>query len=252
MEQSRKTRENEGIVRQAAVRGILFDKDGTLFDYHGTWTPILTEAAEVVARGRRALVPDMLAAIGYEEDKGRFAAGSIAGAGDTFGLADAWLAIAGGWERGALITELDGVFAREAPLRSLPVTGLAAFFVGLKAKGFFLGIATNDGAASASATGVRFGFAASLDFSAGYDSGYGQKPGPGMALAFCAATGLVPGEVAVVGDNRHDLEMGRRAGAGLNIGVLTGTGGRADLEPLADHVIESITDLPALLDGLAR
>tara|TARA_R110002110_G_scaffold63285_11_gene176152 strand:- start:5209 stop:5928 length:720 start_codon:yes stop_codon:yes gene_type:complete len=239
-------------VRQAGLRGILFDKDGTLFDYHGTWTPILREAAEVVARARPALVPDMLAAVGYDQGTGRFAAGSIAGAGDTFGLADVWLSIAGGWERDVLVAELDGIFAREAPLRSLPLTDLADFFASLKAKGFFLGIATNDVAASASATGARFGFATFLDFSAGYDSGYGQKPGPGMALAFCAATGLVPGEIAVVGDNGHDLEMGRRAGAGLNIGVLSGTGGRADLEPLADHVIESITDLPALLDRLAR
>jgi phosphoglycolate phosphatase len=52
----------------------------------------------------------------------------------------------------------------------------------------------------------------------------------------------------VVGDNMHDLEMGRGAGAGLLVGVLTGTSGEADLAPLADHVIADITLLSALLD----
>jgi phosphoglycolate phosphatase len=37
--------------------------------------------------------------------------------------------------------------------------------------------------------------------------------------------------------------MARAAGAALAIGVLTGVGGRADLEPLADVVIDSVEDL---------
>jgi phosphoglycolate phosphatase len=118
----------------------------------------------------------------------------------------------------------------------------------MKGRGLTLGIATNDVAASAAGTILRFGLSDYIDFAAGYDSGHGAKPGPGMALAFCAASGLAPGEVAVVGDNMHDLEMGRGAGAGLLVGVLTGTSTAADLAPLADHVIADITLLPALLD----
>ncbi|PKQ05211.1 MAG: haloacid dehalogenase [Alphaproteobacteria bacterium HGW-Alphaproteobacteria-11] len=232
------------------LRGVLFDKDGTLFEYHGTWAPILVEAAEAAARGQPALVPEMLEAIGYDTTSNRIRPGSIAGGGDTFGLADAWLAIAGGWERAALIAEMDALFTRLAPERSLPVTDLPAFFGGLRGRGLTLGIATNDVEASARATLERFGIGTLVDFSAGYDSGHGAKPGPGMALAFCAATGLAPHQIAVVGDNRHDLEMGRSAGAGLNIGVLTGTSAHDDLAPFADHVIESIVALPALLDGL--
>ena len=37
--------------------------------------------------------------------------------------------------------------------------------------------------------------------------------------------------------------MARAAGAGLIVGVLTGVGGRADLEPLADVVIASVEEL---------
>ncbi|MDO8839557.1 MAG: HAD family hydrolase [Parvibaculum sp.] len=231
------------------LRGVLFDKDGTLFNDNG-WGAIFVEAAEITAKGQSALVPDMLAAIGYDPATERFAAGSIGGAGNTFELADAWLAIAGGWEWQALVREMDALFTRLVPLRFPPVTDLPILFSSLKSRGLRLGIATNDVAASAQATIERFGLGDFIDFSAGYDSGHGAKPGPGMALAFCAATGLAPHQIAVVGDNSHDLEMGRSAGAGLNIGVLTGTSAHDDLAPFADHVIESIVALPALLDGL--
>jgi phosphoglycolate phosphatase len=57
-------------------------------------------------------------------------------------------------------------------------------------------------------------------------------------------------DVAVVGDNLHDLDMGRRAGAGLVVGVLTGNSERADLTAHADHVLESIVELEGVLDRL--
>jgi phosphoglycolate phosphatase-like HAD superfamily hydrolase len=40
--------------------------------------------------------------------------------------------------------------------------------------------------------------------------------------------------------------MGRAAGAGLTVGVLSGTSGRADLEGFADLIVDNINDLPAL------
>jgi phosphoglycolate phosphatase len=39
------------------------------------------------------------------------------------------------------------------------------------------------------------------------------------------------------------MQMGRSAGAGLVVGVLSGVGGRAELEPLADDVLESVGGL---------
>src|SRR3546814_12738269 len=64
--------------------------------------------------------------------------------------------------------------------------------------------------------------------------------------------GLDPAAVAVVGDSRHDLEMGRRAGCGLLVGVLTGTSSRDDLAPHAHHVIDSIAELEALMHPLSE
>ena len=85
-----------------------------------------------------------------------------------------------------------------------------------------------------------------FDFIAGFDSGYGAKPEPGMQLGFCAATGLRPEQVMMIGDSHHDLISGRAAGM-VTVGVLTGLATADDLAPLADVVLNHIGELPAYL-----
>lgn len=230
------------------IKAVLFDKDGTLFHYHETWGPILHEAANLVAQQDKALVPGLIEAAGYDAVSRRIRAGSIFAGGETVELARVWREAGAPQEQAALVELLDALFTREASLRSHPVTDLLSFLSGLAARGFMLGIATNDSVASAARTIERFGFGEFLAFYCGYDSGHGAKPGAGMVHAFCEAVGLSPEGVAVVGDNRHDLEMGRAAGAGLLVGVLTGTSGYEHLAPYADAVLDSIADLPALLE----
>ncbi|MGI9607907.1 MAG: HAD family hydrolase [Acidimicrobiales bacterium] len=56
-------------------------------------------------------------------------------------------------------------------------------------------------------------------------------------------------QVAIVGDTAADLEAGNRAGAGLVIGVLSGTHDRQRLEQAPHtHLIDSVADLPGVLD----
>ena len=64
-----------------------------------------------------------------------------------------------------------------------------------------------------------------------------------MVYGFCRAIGVEAREVAVVGDAVHDLAMGRAAGVGLNVGVLSGTSEREDLEDFADLILPSINDM---------
>ena len=76
-----------------------------------------------------------------------------------------------------------------------------------------------------------------------------MEPEPGMVHAFARATGVAEADIAVIGDSPRDLHMARAAGAGLVVGVLTGTSGAETLAPLADHVLDSIATLDALLSG---
>ena len=68
-------------------------------------------------------------------------------------------------------------------------------------------------------------------------------PAPDAFLHLCGLLGVAPERTAMVGDSLMDLQMARAAGAGRVIGVLSGVGVRAELEPLADVVIPSIGDL---------
>jgi phosphoglycolate phosphatase len=140
---------------------------------------------------------------------------------------------------------------RTSAVVPVPVTDLSALLGRLKTRGLRLGVATMDSHAAAVRSANEFAFHHHLDFIAGYDSGHGHKPGPGMMAAFCTAVAIEPRHVAVVGDTPHDMGMARSAGAGLAIGVLTGASPRFELEALADHILDSIGDLEVAL-GLAR
>ena len=96
---------------------------------------------------------------------------------------------------------------------------------------------------------VTLGVAQLFDAAFGYDAVASPKPAPDMILAFSDLTGLKPGAIAMVGDNRHDLEMARAGGCGLAIGVLSGTGTRESLSQIADVILDSVADLPAFLSA---
>lgn len=231
------------------IKGIVFDKDGTLIDYARTWVPINIRAAEYAAAGDTALARRLLALGGHDPDANVVGGGSLLAAGHTGEIAQAWVEAGAPHPHPGLVEALDAIFTEGAE-GSVAVTDLAALFARLVERGMTLGVATSDSAAGAHATLKSVGLGGQDFFVAGYDSGHGGKPEAGMVLAFCRQNGIEPSEVAVVGDNLHDIHMGRAAGCGLCVGVLTGTASEAELAAEADHVIGGIDRLEALLDDL--
>jgi phosphoglycolate phosphatase len=229
-----------------AIKGILFDKDGTLLDYDASWLPVNRKLADIAAEGDAALADRLLSACGMDPVTGHVVPDSLLAAGNTRQISEGLVAAGSRLDIDDLTRQLDALFSGAAEF-AVPVTDLGAFFRRMKARGYRLGVASSDNQTSIRETARRFGFADCLDYVAGYDSGFGVKPEPGMVLGFCAATGLLPHQVAMVGDNNHDLHMGRNAGVGLNIGVLTGTGSRDSLGKAADYCLADITELEQLL-----
>ena len=232
--------------RLGKIAGILFDKDGTLLNYDASWLPVNRELARIAARDDQALADHLLLACGMDPVTGRIVPDSLLAAGNTHQISEGLIAAGSTLDLHDLIVQLDDLFAGAAAF-SVPVTDLGAFFRRLKARGYRLGVASSDNERSIRQTAERFGFIDCLDYIAGYDSGFGVKPEPGMVLGFCRATGLVPEQVAMVGDNNHDLHMGRNAGVGLNVGVLTGTGSPESLGAASDYCLADITLLEELL-----
>lgn len=239
-------------MTQSTIRGLLFDKDGTLFDFQATWGAVVDETLSRLAK-TAAMADAMAADIGFERGSRRFLPGSPVVAGSLGEIA------------GILATHRPDLAQREIERTAIAcadeatangdlapaVPDLAGFLAGLAANGYTLGVATHDTEAAARYQLETVGALEVFDFVAGYDSGHGLKPGPGMLLAFAKATGLAPAQIAMIGDSVHDLRVAPAAGAALGVGVLTGPATAEDLADDADHILSSIADLPSLLAGLA-
>lgn len=234
----------------ADIKGILFDKDGTLVDFEKTWYALAELMAMHAAEGDRKRADALMALAGYDYANSCFKADSVFAAGTNADIVALWYPEAGDASRKDMTLFFDTFTAEQGALQSVPLPGSRDTIAGLHRAGFRLGVATNDSTGGAEKTLLALGIAQMFDAAYGYDAVANPKPAPDTIVAFCDLTGLKPSEIAMVGDNRHDLEMAKAGGA-LAIGVLSGTGTRESLSPLADVVLDSIVQLPGYLAGRA-
>jgi len=229
------------------IKGLLFDKDGTLLDYHQTWAPLNRSAALHIAGGDLELAERMLDHAGQDPLTDRVRPGSDLAAGTAIEIATAFAHVHPDHGQDDLPGLVDSVFQRDLAHHSTPVEGLNRVIDVFARRGIKLGLVTADSEEGAIISLTPFGILEQFEFVCGYDSGPTAKPDPAPVHAFCDTTGLLVAEVAVIGDNYHDMDMGRAAGAGLLVGVLTGTSDHDELSAHADVVLDSIADLEACL-----
>ena len=226
------------------IKAILFDKDGTLFDFRDTWEvwaqSFLTRISGADA-DRAAALGD---AVGFDTATGTFSSDSIVIAGTPGEVADALLPHLPDMSRTALLDLLNEEAAK-APQSE--VTPLIPLLTDLRDRGLRLGVATNDAQAPARAHLETSGITHLFDFIAGFDSGFGGKPAPGQLLAFADQINLPPDQIAMIGDSTHDLIAAKAAGM-LRVAVLTGLASEGTLAPHADLILPDISHLPGWLD----
>lgn len=232
------------------MRGILFDKDGTLLDFEATWTPVLKRLALQAAGGDPERAARLLDEGGLDAATGKFRAGSVIGAGTNALIVELWHPELSGPELAEAIAAMDRAALAHGARHSVPIPGVLDALAALSGRGLAMGVATNDGTEAARAALVATGMAAHLPHIFGYDSVTRSKPAPDMVLAFAREAGLMPADIAVIGDNAHDMEMARAAGA-LAIGVTSGNSSADDLAPLADVILPGVVALPEWLDANA-
>lgn len=234
------------VMARPSIRGVLFDKDGTLIDYQASWAPTNLGAGRLAAQGDTELAARLLTIAGVDPATGYATSDGLLASGNTEDVAQAWVEAGARFGMAELTGRLDTLF-RSAVVAAVPVCDLAALFASLADRGLALGIASSDSEAAVNATAERFGLEPHLVFQCGYDSGHGAKPERGMVDGFCAATGLPADAVAVVGDSSHDMHMAAAAGAGLRVAVLTGAGSAETLRPLSHILLPSIAGLEQAL-----
>ncbi len=225
------------------IKALLFDKDGTLFDFHATWGVWAARLLDHLSAGDAVLKADLAGAIDYDLAGARFRPTSVAIAGTMDEIVAALLAHLPDRSAADLAQEMH-VMAQNAP--QVAAAPLRALMPQLRAMGLKLGVMTNDSEASAKVHLTREEALDFFDCVFGADSGHGAKPDPAPLLALAKAVGVDPAQCAMLGDSLHDLQAAKAAGM-VPVGVLTGPATAQDLAPYAHTVLNDIGELPQWL-----
>lgn len=229
------------------IKAILFDKDGTLIDVNRTWIPLYRDMLMAEFGVPEPGAYAMMTTAGYDQRSDSFLAGSVLAGGTTRQLIEIWWPRETAQRQAEIAHRIDHHYAPLARKYLLPLFDVALLLDELNGMGLTLGVGTNDSVASAQGQMQHLGVADRFAAIIGSDSVAIPKPSGQMILHFAKLVGCQPDEIAMVGDNTHDLEEARHGGAGLAIGVLSGNGATDDLGPLADVLLSNATELPAHL-----
>ncbi|WP_424947035.1 HAD family hydrolase [Candidatus Spongiihabitans sp.] len=234
------------------IKGILFDKDGTLLDFNGSWLAPYVQVTQFIAQsmGRPELKESLMTDGGFIPETGGWVSDSLLTSASNQQILEFWSQQIGQPIVGENLHHIKQIFSRAASRYAPAIEDLHGFLNRLKARGMRLGLATMDDEKNARRMLATLQLTGLFDFVCGADSGYGVKPEPGMVHAFCQSCGLAAKQVIMVGDSPKDLNMGKNAGAAYSIGVLTGAHDRAALSAHADDVLDDISCLNRFLRGL--
>ncbi|WP_243388047.1 HAD family hydrolase [Bacillus kexueae] len=238
------------------IKGILFDKDGTILNFHGLWSEVLNELVKSICKHYQVdkvkeLSSSLLTSIDVTETS--IIPNGIFASGTNEDIMEAFLRVMN--QSGVKVDE-DSFkpFVKEEMNRLVherkhlitPTAPLVPLFSTLKEKGIKLGISTADDYEITMVCLEALNVKDYFDF-IGTSDQYHKKPNPHMFQAFCEKFSLKAEEVAVVGDTTTDMQFGLNANAGLRIGVLSGTSNVENIEKESDFLIDHIGKLTDVL-----
>jgi phosphoglycolate phosphatase len=227
-------------------RLIIFDKDGTLIDFHAMWSAwIRALAGRLERRLGRPVAGELYELVGFSELTGRAIPGGPLAVTPMAELRSLITSVVRGTgmsavQAGAVMRDL--WFVPDAT-RVTPLADLRLVFEALCADGIAIAVATSDDRAPAEATLKRLGVAGMVSALVAADESIPAKPAPDMLLHLCANLQVDPAWAVMVGDSVADMQMGHAAGVGACIGVLSGVSAHEDLAAAADIVLPSIAGL---------
>ena len=227
------------------IRGVIFDKDGTLFDFQSTWGIWTAQVLARIAGSDEALLQQLAEALGYDTQTRRVQPGSVIVAATPMDIAAVVKDCIPALSQTQICDWLNEE-AKTAP--QVLVTDLHRLTAELRRINLGLCVMTNDAETPARAHLASVQAFDLFDFVIGSDSGFGAKPQAAPLLALADKMEIPAAACVMVGDSTHDLRAGRAAGMRA-VAVLTGLAEADELAPLADAVLPDVSHLPAWISA---
>jgi len=225
---------------------VVFDKDGTLVDFHAMWSGWMVRlAADLERLTGQAVTTTLYGALGFDPAAGRALPGRPLAATP---MAHLRLLTREALVRSGVPVEradaaLDAAWAGPDPVAlARPLADLPALFGALRATGRRVAVVTTDDREPTERTLAALGVARLVDALVAADDGVAVKPAPDAVLRVAALLDVAADRIAVVGDAVADLAMARAAGARA-IAVTSGVSGAAELAAAADAIVPSVAAL---------
>lgn len=225
-----------------SIQAILFDKDGTLFDFQKSWSPWAIAVIDRLAQDDANVAKAVAEVLGFDVLQGRFLPDSFAVSSTPEEQIERLMPIFPRLSADDILTQMMSKMDVAVPV---PVRDLTKALQIFQTRHIKMGVVTNDFEQIARDHLRQAGVHSAFDVVIGFDSGFGGKPAPDGCVAAAQALGVDPAHTVMVGDSLHDLHAGRAAGM-RTIGVLTGTASLPDLEPWADSVVRDVAEMSTL------
>ena len=223
------------------IKGIIFDKDGTLFDIQRSWSEWAKVFVTKFSNQHNLDTLKLAKAINFDLASDKFVRESIFVHGSVDEVVDAI------FQKFPQVMKKkihEGLFEGSGDAKQVPLTNLHTLFTNLEK--ITLGLVTNDSEMNGTKHLEQHDLTQYFDMIIGYDSGYGSKPEPGQLEAFLRKTNLLSQEVLMIGDSTYDLVAANKINMPC-LGVLSGTANKKDLSPYTPFIIDSIDELESWL-----
>jgi len=227
------------------IRAVIFDKDGTLFDFQDTWGVWTGSVLARIAGSDAAMFQSLAQALKYDVIAKKVLPGSVVIAGTPVEISEVIQSFKADMKVSDIISQINEE-AETAP--QTLVTDLKLLTKQLRSQRLKLSVMTNDAERPARMHLQVEGALDLFDHVIGSDSGFGAKPDPEPLLALATKMDVSASNCVMVGDSTYDLIAGRSAGM-YTVGVLTGLAELKDLTNLADTVLPDISYLAAWISS---
>jgi phosphoglycolate phosphatase len=234
----------------------VFDKDGTLIDFHHLWgrkARLAVEAVVTAMGGDRGLANRLYHSIGFDLQTGEAAASgplAVTAMAKLYTICATVLYQHGlPWHEAERVAQehfASGLGALPTADLVKPVGDVVGLFRALVAAGVKIAIVTSDDRAATVASLPVLGIEPYVAGMICGDDPVANKPAPDALFRLSQELGVALARVMMVGDTLGDMLMAGAAGAGCRLAVLSGAAGAAELTPHADAVLPSIDGIRVL------